>query len=61
MDGITESGRISDKCKIGDGSSGVIVSITGRNLFVQGSNTAMKMNGAIAVDSATGPKKFTTR
>ena len=31
------------------------------SFFVRGSNTAMKMNGAIAVDSATGRNKFTAR
>ena len=30
-------------------------------LFVRGANTAMKMNGAISGDSATGRKKFTAR
>ena len=29
--------------------------------FVRGANTAMKMNGAIVEDSATGQKKFTAR
>ena len=29
-------------------------------LFLQGANTSMKMNGAIAGDSATGRKKITT-
>ena len=29
--------------------------------FVQGANKAMKMNGAIAGDSATGRNKFTAR
>ena len=30
-----------------------------KSFFVQGANTAMKMNGTIAGDSATGCKEFT--
>ena len=32
-----------------------------KSFFVRGANTAMKMNGAIAGDSANGRKKFTAR
>ena len=31
------------------------------SFFVQGENTAMKINGTIAVDSGTGQKKFIAR
>ena len=61
MAGSTEGGRTPDKFRVGGGSSDVIFGVTGQNLFVGGENTAMKMNGTIAGDSATGQRKFTAR
>ena len=61
MSGSTKVGNTHDKYRIGSGSSGVIVSVTGRIFFVRGANIAIKMNGAIAGDSATGQKKFMAR
>ena len=58
---ITEGGNTPDKYRIGGGSSGAIVSVTVLKLFVRGAKTAVKMNGAIAVDSTTGRKKFVAR
>ena len=37
------------------------LSVSQADFFVQGANTAMKMNGAIAGYSATGRKKLTAR
>ena len=61
MDGITEGSSTSDKCRISGGSGGFNVSVIDQKLFVWGANTAMKMNGAIAGDSATVRKQFTAR
>ena len=61
MAGSTDSGSISDKCSISGVGSSVNVSVIARIFFVRGSNTAMKMNGDIAGDSATGRNKFTAR
>ena len=61
MDGSTEGGSTPDKYRIGGGSRGIIVSVTVRKIFLQGANTAIKMNGAIVGDSATRRKKFMAR
>ena len=61
MTGITEGGNILDKYRIDGGSSGVIVSFTGRKIFLRGANTAMKMNGALAGDLSTGRRKLKAR
>ena len=52
----TEGGSTSDKCGISVGSGGVNVSVTEKIFSVQSANTAMKMNGAISVNSATAWK-----
>ena len=54
-------GSNSDKCRIRSGSGSINVSVTGREFFLQGANTVMKINGNIAGDSATGRKYFTAR
>ena len=54
MTGSTEVGSTSDKWGISGGSGDINVSVTGQKQIVQGENTAMKMNSAIAGDSATG-------
>ena len=59
--GGTEGGSTSDKCGIIGGIVRVDFSVTAWNIFVQGTNTAMKMNSAISGYSATGQKKLTTR
>ena len=57
----TEGGITSDKCGIIVDRGGVTVSVTGQIIFVRGSNTQMKMNGAIAGDSETRQNKCTSR
>ena len=61
MAGSTEFGNTPDKYRISGCSRGDIISGTGRKLFLRGANTAMKMNSAIAEDSAIGRKKFMAR
>ena len=61
LDGSTEGGSISDKCRISGGSGGFNFSVISRKYFVKGANTAKKMKGAIAGNSEIWRKKFTAR